>query len=187
MSPKEVAMSTELQSKSTLVIYATVRAIRFARKAMRCLTQGWIQWDRKQLEKKNSSFYSFKYLNENNSHSPDCGDDCFRPSFFHAVNVLEENSQYQRTEAKRLSVVSDNSSQTISACSEKKKKKNQLDFSSKADWTTTPTKMSMRANEKMKMLITVRTAQNLGITSAIPFSSMAKTTGTGLTTQMAMR
>ena len=186
MSPKEVAMSTELQSKSTLVIYATVRAIRFARKVMRCLTQGWIQWDRKQLEKKKSSFYSFKYLNENNSHSPDCGDDCFRPSFFHAVNVLEENSQYQRTEAKRLSVVSDNSSQTISACSEKKKK-NQLDFSSKADWTTTPTKMSMRANEKMKMLITVRTAQNLGITSAIPFSSMAKTTGTGLTTQMAMR
>ena len=114
MSPKEVAMSTELQSKSTLVIYATVRAIRFARKVMRCLTQGWIQWDRKQLEKKKSSFYSFKYLNENNSHSPDCGDDCFRPSFFHAVNVLEENSQYQRTEAKRLSVVSDNSSQTIS-------------------------------------------------------------------------
>ena len=187
MSPKEVAMSTELQSKSTLVIYATVRAIRFARKVMRCLTQGWIQWDRKQLEKKKSSFYSFKYLNENNSHSPDCGDDCFRLSFFHAVNVLEENSQYQRTEAKRLSVISDNSSQTISACSEKKKKKNQLDFSSKADWTTTPTKMSMRANEKMKTLLTVRTAQNLGITSAIPFSSMAKTTGTGLTTQMAMR
>ena len=69
----------------------------------------------------------------------------------------------------------------------KKKKKTQVDFSSKADWTTKPTKMSMRENEKMKMLITVRTAQNLGITSAIPFSSMAKTTGTGLTTQMAMR
>ena len=69
----------------------------------------------------------------------------------------------------------------------KKKKKTQVDFSSKADWTTKPTKMSMRANEKMKMLITVRTAQNLGITNAIPFSSMAKTTGTGLMTHMAMR
>ena len=52
MSPKEVATSIELQSKSMLVIYATVRAIRFARKVMRCLTQGWIQWGRKQLEKK---------------------------------------------------------------------------------------------------------------------------------------
>lgn len=53
----------------------------------------------------------------------------------------------------------------------KKKKKTQVDFSSKADWTTKPTKMSMRANEKMKMLITVRTAQNLGINSTIPFSN----------------
>ena len=33
-------MSIELQIKSTLVIYATVRAIRFARKVMLCLTQG---------------------------------------------------------------------------------------------------------------------------------------------------
>ena len=40
----------------------------------------------------------------------------------------------------------------------KKKKKTQVDFSSKADWTTKPTKMSMRANEKK----TVRTTQNLG-------------------------
>ena len=39
-----------------------------------------------------------------------------------------------------------------------KKKKTQVDFSSKADWTTKPTKMSMRANEKK----TVRTTQNLG-------------------------
>ena len=39
----------------------------------------------------------------------------------------------------------------------KKKKKTQVDFSSKADWTTKPTKMSMRANEKK----TVRTTQNL--------------------------
>ena len=31
MSPKEVAMSIELQSKSTLVTYTTVRAIRFSR------------------------------------------------------------------------------------------------------------------------------------------------------------
>ena len=61
----------------------------------------------------------------------------------------------------------------------KKKKKTQVDFSSKADWTTKPTKMSMRKKDSSDNT-------EFRITSAIPFSSMAKTTGTGLTTQMAM-
>ena len=80
-----ISMFTLFCACECVVHYVLLSCISW--KIVRCLTQGWIQWDWKKVEKKIVVLYfqCSAVIIKDKTQSPNCGDDCYKSSFCHAV------------------------------------------------------------------------------------------------------